>query len=153
MSISTYELINSDVLEGLKALPSSSVDLIFADPPYHLSNDGVSVSSGRFTSVNKGEWDRSKGFEEDLSFHSSWILECRRVLKPKGSIWISGTYHSIYLCGFALQHQGSDLKLPHKRSSAKVQAIPIKSGVLIISKKNKTNKMMFDANAIKLYSW
>jgi site-specific DNA-methyltransferase (adenine-specific) len=54
-------------------------------------------------SVNKGKWDKSKGFEEDLEFHEKWILECRRILKPGGTIWISGTNHSIYQCGYILQ--------------------------------------------------
>jgi site-specific DNA-methyltransferase (adenine-specific) len=53
--------------------------------------------------VNKGTWDTSKGFEEDSKFHDAWIAACRRVLKPEGTIWISGTYHSIYQCGYMLQ--------------------------------------------------
>ncbi|GHU47311.1 methyltransferase [Spirochaetia bacterium] len=55
--------------------------------------------------VNKGDWDKSTGFENDAAFHETWIAACRRVLKPEGSIWISGTYHSIYQCGYFLQKQ------------------------------------------------
>jgi site-specific DNA-methyltransferase (adenine-specific) len=53
--------------------------------------------------VNKGKWDKSKGFDEDTKFHEAWIASCRRILKPEGTIWISGTYHSIYQCGYILQ--------------------------------------------------
>jgi len=87
-------------------LPSDSVDMIFADPPYNLSNDGFTCHAGRAVSVNKGQWDRSHGIEKDFEFHKEWIAACRRVLKPDGTIWISGTYHSIYSCGFALQLLG-----------------------------------------------
>ncbi|MDD2230359.1 MAG: site-specific DNA-methyltransferase [Candidatus Cloacimonetes bacterium] len=80
--------------------------MIFADPPYMLSNDGFTCQNGRMVKVNKGKWDKSKGFEEDAVFHESWISECRRVLKPEGTIWISGTYHSIYQCGYILQKLG-----------------------------------------------
>ena len=80
--------------------------MIFADPPYNLSNGGFSVHSGRQVSVHKGDWDKSSGVEEDFNFHLDWIKACRRVLKPEGTIWISGTYHSIYQCGFALQVTG-----------------------------------------------
>lgn len=80
--------------------------MIFADPPYNLSNGGFSVHSGRQVAVHKGDWDRSSGTDEDFAFHLNWIKACRRVLKPEGTIWISGTYHSIYQCGFALQMAG-----------------------------------------------
>ena len=80
--------------------------MVFADPPYNLSNDGTSVHAGKRVSVNKGSWDRSQGLEADFEFHSTWIKACRRVLTPDGTIWISGTYHSIYACGYALQLQG-----------------------------------------------
>ncbi len=99
-------LYHGDVLAVLGKLPDECVDLIFADPPYNLSNGGFTCHAGRRVSVNKGKWDKSKGIEEDFQFHYNWIEACRRVLKPNGSLWISGTYHSIYACGFALQKQG-----------------------------------------------
>ena len=102
----TCRLILADCLEVLAAMPAESVDMIFADPPYNLSNDGFTCHAGRAVSVNKGEWDRSKGVDADFEFHKRWIGACRRVLKPNGTIWISGTYHSIYACGFALQLLG-----------------------------------------------
>ena len=90
----------------LESLPENSVNMIFADPPYNLSNGGFSVHSGRRVDVHKGDWDKSSGADEDFAFHLSWIRACHRVLKPEGTIWISGTYHSIYQCGFALQVAG-----------------------------------------------
>ena len=90
----------------LGKLPEESVDMIFADPPYGLSNGGTSLYAGKRVSVNKGEWDKSKGVEADFAFHKEWIAACRRVLKSDGTIWMSGTYHSIYACGFALQTGG-----------------------------------------------
>ena len=101
-----FVLYCSDYLSILKQLPDNSIDMIFADPPYNLSNGGFSVHAGRRVSVNKGDWDKSKGFQKDLDFHITWVQACRRVLKPYGTIWISGTYHSIYQCGYALQLSG-----------------------------------------------
>ncbi len=98
-----FVLYNGDILEVMISFPDNYVDMIFADPPYNLSNGGVTCHAGRMVSVNKGKWDKSKGFEEDLKFHEIWISECKRVLKPEGTIWISGTHHSIYQCGFILQ--------------------------------------------------
>lgn len=92
-----------DVIDVLSKMPDESVDMVFADPPYLLSNGGISCQNGRMVSVNKGEWDTSKGFEADYEWHRSWLEECRRVLKPNGTIWVSGTYHNIYLVGHALQ--------------------------------------------------
>jgi len=96
-------LYNSDCLEILSKIPENTIDMIFADPPYMLSNNGFTCQNGRMVNVNKGKWDRSRGFENDTIFHDAWIGACRRVLKPEGTIWISGTYHSIYQCGYLLQ--------------------------------------------------
>jgi site-specific DNA-methyltransferase (adenine-specific) len=101
-----FTLYNGDCIEVLNSFDSESVDLIFADPPYNLSNGGTSVHAGKRVSVNKGSWDKSNGISEDHEFHSQWIAACKRVLKPNGTMWISGTYHNIYSCGFALQQQG-----------------------------------------------
>ena len=96
-------LYHADCLEIMARFPDNYIDMIFADPPYNLSNDGFTCHAGRMVSVNKGKWDKSKGFDEDLRFHETWLSECRRILKPKGTIWISGTLHSIYQTGFLLQ--------------------------------------------------
>ena len=97
------KLYLGDSLGIMQSMKPESVDMIFADPPYNLSNGGTSVHSGKRVSVNKGNWDKSAGPEEDFQFHYSWIEACRRVLKKDGTIWISGTYHSIFACGYALQ--------------------------------------------------
>jgi site-specific DNA-methyltransferase (adenine-specific) len=99
-------LFNDDCLRILSLLPDDAIDAVFADPPYMLSNNGFTCQNGRMVSVNKGPWDRSGGFDNDTDFHDAWIRACRRVLKPEGTIWISGTYHSIYQCGYLLQKNG-----------------------------------------------
>jgi len=96
-------IFNRDCLEILSRISENSIDMIFADPPYMLSNNGFTCQNGRMVNVNKGKWDKSKSFEEDTKFHDTWIMACRRVLKPEGTIWVSGTYHSIYQCGYLLQ--------------------------------------------------
>jgi len=77
-------------------------DMIFADPPYFLSNGGFSIQSGKKVSVNKGSWDKSHGFATDNEFHQRWIGLCRDKLKDNGTIWISGTYHNIFAVARAL---------------------------------------------------
>ena len=104
-----FVLYHSDLFEVLGQLAESSVDMIFADPPYNLSNDGFSIHAGKMVSVNKGDWDKSQGFEKDYEFHRAWLEACRRVLKPQGTLWVSGTYHSIYQCGHAIQSLGYHL--------------------------------------------
>jgi len=90
-------LYQNDCLTVMAKSPDNYVDMIFADPPYNLSNGGVTCYAGKMVSVNKGKWDKSKGFEADLEFHEKWISECKRILKPEGTIWISGTQHNISL--------------------------------------------------------
>jgi site-specific DNA-methyltransferase (adenine-specific) len=86
-----FTLYLGDRRSVLQDIPEGSVDLIFADPPYNLSNGGFTCHAGRRSPVNKGEWDVSSGAAEDFSFHDDWISACRRVLSENGSIWISGT--------------------------------------------------------------
>jgi site-specific DNA-methyltransferase (adenine-specific) len=99
-------LLQGDCLAVLATLPSASVDLIFADPPYNLSNGGVTCQSGQMVSVNKGTWDESSGIEKDHAFNLEWLAACRRVLKPDGTLWVSGTRHVIFSLGFAMQQLG-----------------------------------------------
>ena len=101
-----WALHAGDCVERLAALPPESVDLVFADPPYFLSNGGFTCQSGRRAPVGKGSWDASRGFAEDHRFTRAWIEACGRVLKPTGSLWISGTQHVIFSAGFALQSLG-----------------------------------------------
>lgn len=77
--------------------------MIFADPPYLLSDGGFTCHAGERAEVDKGEWDRPKGFKQNVEFHEKWISLCKNVLKPDATIWISGTHHSIYTCGYLLQ--------------------------------------------------
>lgn len=99
-------LILNDTFNALKQIPSSSVDMIFADPPYFLSNDGVTCKGGKMVSVNKGNWDKIKSFQEKHLFNRKWIHQCKRILKSSGSIWVSGTFHNIYSIGVALEQEG-----------------------------------------------
>ena len=102
-------IFQGDCLEILPALPENTVDLIFADPPYFLSNDGITCHAGRMVSVNKGPWDRSRGADANHEFNRAWLAACQRVLKPNGTLWVSGTSHVIHSVGFAMQQLGFKL--------------------------------------------
>src|SRR5947209_7551710 len=99
-------LYSVDALALLRRAQSDHFDLIFADPPYFLSNGGITCHAGRMVSVNKGVWDKAATFEEIHRFNLAWLAECRRLLKPDGSIWVTGTAHNIYSVGFAMQTLG-----------------------------------------------
>ena len=153
------QLFLGDCIEILEKATPESVDMIFADPPYMLSNDGITCQAGKVVSVNKGEWDKSRGFDEDLEFHTRWINACRRVLKPNGTIWISGTYHSIYACGYALQK--ADFKILNDICWFKPNASPNMScryftashETLLWAKKDKNAKHTFNYESMKDGSW
>jgi site-specific DNA-methyltransferase (adenine-specific) len=104
-----HRLLLGDSVELLERLPEASIDLIFADPPYLLSNGGTTCSSGKRVSVHKGAWDSSGGLAADHEWNKKWLRACRRVLKPSGTIWVSGTQHVIFSIGFAMQEIGYHL--------------------------------------------
>lgn len=93
----------ADTFKMLKQIPQGSIDMIFADPPYFLSNGGITCQAGRMVSVDKGEWDKTI---DKHKFNRKWIALCEKALKPDGTIWISGTLHNIYSIGMALEQEG-----------------------------------------------
>lgn len=101
-----FKLINDDTFNALKNFEEKTFDMIFADPPYFLSNNGITCSGGKMVSVNKGKWDKALSIKEKHEFNKHWIKECYRVLKDNGTIWISGTLHNIYSIGMALEEEG-----------------------------------------------
>jgi len=100
-----FNLIQGDTMEVLDHI-GCKVDMIFADPPYFLSNGGISVQSGKIVSVNKGDWDKGVSVEEMNAFNEKWISLCRNLLTDNGTIWISGTYHNIFSVANALASLG-----------------------------------------------
>ncbi|MCL4523821.1 MAG: site-specific DNA-methyltransferase [Acidobacteria bacterium] len=108
-SVHHIKIFQGDCLDILAKIPADSIDLIFADPPYFLSNDGITCHAGRMVSVNKGQWDRSPGPDKMHDFNRAWLEACQRVLQPNGSIWVSGTSHVIHSVGFAMQQLGFKL--------------------------------------------
>jgi site-specific DNA-methyltransferase (adenine-specific) len=102
-------LYHGDCIEILSSIPENSVDLVFADPPYFLSNGGITCHAGKMVSVNKGDWDKSRGPDANHEFNRAWLAAAQRVLKPNGSIWVSGTSHVIHSVGFAMQQLGFKL--------------------------------------------
>ena len=104
-------IVLGDSFQILRKIKPESVDMIFADPPYFLSNDGITCQGGKMVSVNKGSWDKlksenGKSIEEKHKFNRRWIKLCKRVLKPNGTIWVSRTMHNIYSIGMALEQEG-----------------------------------------------
>ena len=100
------QIRHGDAIGFLKSLLPDSVDCIWTDPPYLLSNDGVTCVAGKRVTVNKGEWDRSQGIELDHEFNRTWLAECYRVLKPSGTIWVTGTLHVYLSVGMAMLQLG-----------------------------------------------
>lgn len=90
-----FTLLHGDCTELLKQF-DFKFDMIFADPPYFLSNGGISLQSGKVVCVDKGDWDKGGTPEHIDSFNREWISLCRNKLKDNGTIWISGTYHNIF---------------------------------------------------------
>ena len=96
-----------DVLDAIAAeFPEGRFDCIFADPPYFLSNGGITCQAGKMVKVDKGDWDKSGGAEVNHEFNREWLRRCQRVLKPNGTIWVSGTHHVIFSIGYAMQQLG-----------------------------------------------
>lgn len=158
-SSADISLYLGEAVDVMSKMPAESVDMIFADPPYHLSNDGITVKSGKMSSVNKATWDRSKGLEVDYQFHDIWLKAAQRLLKPNGTIWISGTYHSIFLCGHSLQLNGfkilNDIAWfkPNGAPNISCRYFTASHETLLWAGKNAKTKHVFNYQVMKYNQW
>lgn len=100
-----FTLLHGDCMQMLRKF-DFKFSCIFADPPYFLSNGGISVHAGKIVSVNKGEWDKGKSQQEIMDFNMEWLSLCRDKLKENGTIWVSGTYHNIFAVANCLTKLG-----------------------------------------------
>jgi len=154
-----FILYHADSTDFLNSLNENSVDMIFADPPYNLSNGGFSVHAGKRVDVNKGNWDKSKGFKDDYGFHYKWIEACKRALKPQGTIWVSGTYHSIYQCGYALQSLNYHILneivwfKPNASPNISCRYFTASHETIIWARKDKKAKHIFNYEDMKYKQW
>ena len=152
-------LYQDDSINIMSQMKDNSIDMIFADPPYFLSSGTFTVKNGKRASVKKGDWDLSGSVKENFDFHLKWIEQCYRILKTGGTIWISGTYHSIYQCGFALQV--NDFKILNDISWFKPNAAPNIScrfftashETLIWARKGEKTKHTFNYQDMKNGIW
>ena len=148
------KLYLADSLELLKDFPYE-VDVIFADPPYFLSNDGITCKSGKAASVNKGKWDKIATLDDKHKFNRQWISLCKKILKPNGTIWISGTLHNIYSVGMALEQE--DFKIMNNITWQKTNPPPNLSckyfthstETILWAKKNSAIKHFFNYELMK----
>ena len=99
------KVIHGDCFSAMDELIKNGMkfDMIFADPPYFLSNGGITCQSGKMVKVNKGTWDKSQGQKLNHEFNTEWLRRCQELLADHGTIWVSGTMHVIYSIGFAMQ--------------------------------------------------
>src|SRR5579885_3794800 len=105
-----FALYLGDAIELIPRLGlESSVHAIFADPPYFLSNGGITCHAGEMVSVDKGAWDRLESVEVMHDFNRRWLELCQTAMNPNGTIWVSGTRHVIFSVGFAMQQLGFKL--------------------------------------------
>lgn len=96
-----------EILDAInKKYPEGRFDMIFADPPYFLSNGGITCHAGKMVKVDKGDWDKSRGPELNHEFNLEWLSRCQKALKPNGTLWVTGTHHVIFSVGYAMQQLG-----------------------------------------------
>lgn len=149
------KLFHGDCLQLLPQFPRNFVDMIFADPPYFLSNGGITCHAGRMVSVNKGKWDISHGVEENHKFNRAWLSECQHALTTNGVIWVSGTTHVIFSVGFAMQQLGFKILndiiwfKPNASPNLSCRYFTHSTETLIWAAKNQMSKHTFNYKTMK----
>ncbi|MEO0234707.1 MAG: site-specific DNA-methyltransferase [candidate division WOR-3 bacterium] len=138
----------------LEKYPEGIFDMIFADPPYFLSNGGITCYAGKMKKVDKGKWDRSKGVNENHKFNLLWLSKCQKLLKPNGTIWVSGTHHIIHSVGFAMQLIGMKIlneitwEKPNPPPNLSCRYFTHSTETIIWAAKNQNSKHFFNYEEI-----
>lgn len=145
-----------ELLEAIAAkYPEGRFDCIFADPPYFLSNGGITCHAGRMVKVDKGAWDKSRGPELNHEFNLEWLRRCQRVLKPNGTIWVTGTHHVIFSIGYAMQQLGFKIlndivwEKPNPPPNLSCRYFTHSTETIIWAAKNEKSKHTFNYAAMK----
>ena len=150
------KIINGDCLKELKNIPDKTFDLVFADPPYNMQI-GEKLTRPDSSRVNgvKDKWDQFSSFKHYDYFCKLWLIECRRILKDNGSIWVIGSYHNIFRLGYHLQNLGYWLlndviwrknnPMPNFRGTRFTNA----HETLIWASKSKKSKYTFNYQSLK----
>lgn len=139
----------------LKKYPEGFFDMIFADPPYFLSNGGITCQAGKMVKVDKGKWDKSQGPEMNHEFNLSWLSRCQKLLKPNGTIWVSGTHHVIHSVGFAMQQLGMKIlnditwEKPNPPPNLSCRYFTHSTETIIWAAKNEKSKHYFNYEKMK----
>ncbi len=134
----------------IEKFPEGKFDLIFADPPYFLSNGGITCHAGKMVKVDKGDWDKSKGAELNHEFNLAWLSRCQKLLKPNGTIWVSGTHHVIHSVGYAMQQLGMKIlnditwEKPNPPPNLSCRYFTHSTETLIWAAKNEKSKHYFN---------
>lgn len=152
-------LYQIDCVQFMDALiekyPNGLFDMIFADPPYFLSNGGITCYSGKIAKVDKGNWDKSKGVDENHEFNIAWLSRCQKLLKKDGTIWVSGTHHVIYSVGFAMQQLGMKIlndiswEKPNPPPNISCRYFTHSTETIIWAAKNKNSKHYFNYEELR----
>jgi site-specific DNA-methyltransferase (adenine-specific) len=155
-------LYHGNCLELLDAIaakyPDGRFDAIFADPPYFLSNGGITCHAGKMVKVDKGGWDVSRGPELNHEFNTEWLRRCQRVLKPNGTIWVTGTHHVIFSIGYALQQLGFKIlndiawEKPNPPPNLSCRYFTHSTETVLWAAKNAKSKHVFNYSAMKAVS-
>jgi modification methylase len=159
MKLPLNQILHGDSLEILQQLPEKSIDVIFADPPYNLqlSQELWRPNNSRVDAVDDA-WDQFESFETYDVFSSTWLSDCRRVLKDTGTIWVIGTYHNIFRIGTIMQDLG--FWLLNDIIWIKTNPMPNFRGVrftnahetLIWASKSRKAKYAFNHHAMKVFN-
>jgi len=154
--IRIYQRDTFDVLKMLLCKKENGVfDMIFVDPPYFLSNGGITCQNGRMACVDKGKWDRSRGVMENHKFHTEWLSLCQKLLKPNGTLWVTGTSHVIFSVGFAIQELGYKIlnniswEKPNPPPNLSCRYFTHSTETIIWAAKNEQSKHFFDYAQMK----
>ncbi|MEY4091810.1 MAG: hypothetical protein RLZZ496_992 [Pseudomonadota bacterium] len=101
------QILRGDCIEQLKSLPSASVDLVFADPPYNLQLEGaLNRPDQSLVDAVDDDWDKFSSFADYDAFTKAWLTEAQRVMKPNATLWVIGSYHNIFRVGAIMQDLG-----------------------------------------------
>jgi site-specific DNA-methyltransferase (adenine-specific) len=152
-------LYQGDCLEVMDQIaekhPDGCFDMIFADPPYFLSNGGITCHAGKMVKVDKGDWDKSRGPELNHEFNTEWLRRCQRVLKPNGTIWVTGTHHVIFSVGYAMQQLGYKIlndiawEKPNPPPNLSCRYFTHSTETVLWAAKSEKSKHLFNYKAMK----
>ena len=148
---------------AMAAMQEESVDVAFIDSPYNIQKAVSSLPTySKSQSIIEQRWEDFSAswdvIQDYWEFTRTWLMPLRRVLKPHGSLFTTGTYHNIPVLQLMLKELGFHIVQwiswckPNSFPNREMQEMVKANEVVIWARRDKEHRHVYNVERAKDYA-